>query len=157
MTDTQAQIDEAISRIPAYGLPSVHTQEHLLDAALESDDIEVVKAHLQHVWDHYQALEFALASYDFNKGALLDGIEDHDLQEAWAADPAGVAVQAIGTNIILATYEAAHSAETFAQMLGINPTDMLRDVYAEALGGEDAFNDPTAADGVVDTEEGEDQ
>lgn len=153
--EAQERLDAEIEQIPAYQLPSVKTQDSLLNEALASDEPEFIKSVLLHTWLHYQALEFALASYDFNKTAFEEGVEEHGLTDLLATDPAAVASQVIGTNLILSSYQAAHMAQFVGALTGEDDLALaLRTMY-EGLDFEAPAEDTADiidTDGAGDTE-----
>lgn len=58
-----SKLSDLILRRTAGALPSSRTSS-ILDNTLKSNDIDLVKAQLMHVWAHYQALEFMVHDRD---------------------------------------------------------------------------------------------
>lgn len=107
-------------------LPSTRT-ESLLYVALESDDIEVVKANLTHVWLHYQSLELAVA----NAANVEESLEELSKNPAFDQDlpPFSLAARFFSSVVILNAYELAHRAGAFARMLDVLPTIAVKEMH----------------------------
>ena len=71
MTAITNTLDILLPLTPAGALPSSRTEDMLQDA-LDSDNIDVVKAQLAHIWGHYQSLEFMLNSLAHDPAGVIE-------------------------------------------------------------------------------------
>ena len=123
---TTPKLDEVLPLRTAGALPSSRTEDMLAEA-LASDDIEHVKAQLQHVWGHYQSLEFALVEAAANTTGIRDGILEYGLQDE---DPVDIVARIIALPVLEQAYNAAHrSLDGVA--IGMTVPDTLRLIYSD--------------------------
>lgn len=123
----------------AGALPSSRTQD-MLQAALDEEDIEQVKAQLKHVWGHYQSLEFILNSHELHANALRAvQAQNPDI------DIATLAARYYASVVLDQAYENAH-ATLFLVQFGITVPQALRAIYKEL-----DYSDPER-EPVIDTE-----
>ncbi|AYN56937.1 hypothetical protein HOU45_gp52 [Microbacterium phage Armstrong] len=133
---------DAVLPLRTHGaLPSSRTEDQTV-RALESDNIDEVKAQLAHVWAHYQSLEFIVNAVSKN----LEGIDVAATNGILPYADAEVALRVLATEGIEGAYQLAHATMDYIAFLGMTPPDAVRAVYAGA--GFD-FSDPER-EGAVD-------
>lgn len=130
MTATEAtqptKLSDLIPARTSGALPSSRT-ERLLTEALESDDINTVKAQLVHVWGHYQALEFFLSGVTANKETLQAALDDPALEHD--IDPLDLAIGFFATGAVDIAYDAAHQTGMLTSLLGMTVPQALRMMF----------------------------
>lgn len=111
-------------------VPSTATEQMLADA-LASDNIDTVKAHVAHIWAHYQSLEFFLTNTAVNLKALRSALEEPRVEND--LDPVEFLVNYYAGPAVLLAYEAAHDLDVYVHLMGMNVPDALRTYYDEAV------------------------
>lgn len=147
MTEATIKLSELIAPRTAGALPSSRTVS-LLDEALASDDIDVVKAQLVHVWAHYQSLEFILNGAAENI-ETINNARSSDRVENDVTNDLELAAGYFATGAIDVAYENAHSIGFFMQVLGLSPMDALKMIYT-TLDYSDPERDGANQDTVID-------
>lgn len=119
-------ISESMPERTAGALPSQRTKDTLLTQALESDDIETVKALMVHVWHHYESLELMLHDRAGNRELFekLDadvaaGLVDIDVTDR------ELYIGYMATGLIENAYVVSHQSGSLAAMFGYTPQDAL--------------------------------
>lgn len=131
----------------AGALPSSRTED-MLQAALDSTDLEEKNAHLKHIWAHYQSLEFALANTDLNTTILQEFADSEGIGRDQFAE---FASKFFLMAVLNSAYETAHQTGLYLA-IGFAETvpGALRQLY-QGLDYSDPERDAEEAV-VVDTD-----
>lgn len=141
--DRVAEALPELSPRTAGALPSTRTFG-MVEDALASDDIEVVKMELQHTRAHYQSLEYQLNAEDQNTELLLEAIGNGFIPEPESTEDAiRLAARFFHRAVLEAAYDTAHNTGFFVAVLGMSVQDALKQLYV----GLD-FEDPEREDAV---------
>jgi len=122
---TTTKLSDLIPPRTAGSLPSSRT-EGLLAQALESDDIDEVKAQLVHIWGHYQSLEFFLN----DRAGIAETIRNAqaaDLEQD--VDPVDLVIGFLSTGGTDMAYDLAHNALN-GVAAGYTVPEALRVIYS---------------------------
>ncbi|AVR57213.1 hypothetical protein SEA_RONA_52 [Microbacterium phage Rona] len=138
MTDFQTALDEHLPLRTAGALPGTRTFGQV-EEALNSADIDEVKAELVHTRAHYQALEYMLNSEERILETILAGIaRDAELgEEAEVPAPQTVeeavrlVVRLYGSVIVESAYDTAHSTGFFMGVLGMDLQTSLQNLFGD--------------------------
>lgn len=139
MSNETIPLSEMIPLRTAGALPSQRTKDALLTQALESDNIDLVKALMTHVWHHYESLELMLHDRESHKEMfekINAGIEAGAYDLDVSRDEMFIGYMATG--LIENAYTLSHQAGGMADLMGITPQDALPKL---AFGNLD-FSDP---------------
>lgn len=130
-------LNEAEPFRTAGALPSTRTFG-LVEDALESEDIDVVKAELAHTRAHYQSLEYTLNDEETILTELRTSIAEGEYPTPTTPDEAlELAVRVYSTAIVEVAYANAHNIDFFVVALGMHVQDALKQLYSNL-----DFSDP---------------
>jgi hypothetical protein len=124
-------------------LPSSRTESQT-EEALASDDIELVKAQLAHVWGHYQSLEFIVNAVKQNFEGVAGLVDTGFIRADDTKLGAEVALRVLAGKGIEGAYKLAHFSMDLVAV-GASPAEAIRAVYDGA--GFD-FSDPQREDQI---------
>lgn|GEM_PF-5957228 len=132
MSDFTDKLNQTFPVRTAGALPSTRTYG-MVEEALASDDIEVVKAELVHSRAHYQALEYMLNSEARLIETFLDGLanDPETPKPETTEDVVRILARVYGTVVLEAAYDTAHSTGFFMGVLGMDLQTALQNLYAD--------------------------
>ena len=132
-------LNEAEPFRTAGALPSTRTFG-MVENALESDDIDVVKAELVHTRAHYQSLEYILNDEETILTSLRASIAAGEYPTPTTPDEAlELAARVYSKVIVEVGYDNAHNIGFFVGVLGMSVQDALKQLYTTL-----DFSDPDA-------------
>ena len=131
-------LNEAEPFRTAGALPSTRTF-WMVEDALESDDIDVVKTELVHTRAHYQSLEYILNDEQTILTSLRAAIEAGKYPTPTTPDEAlELAVRVYSKVIVDGGYDNAHNIGFFIEALGMSVQDALKQRYSNLDFGDPA-------------------
>lgn len=134
MSNNNIQLDNIIPLRTAGALPSSRTED-MLETALASDNIDAVKTELEHVWAHYQSLEFMLNATAQNSAAIDGSVKEILGDEGYAtATPAELieaATRVVAGPVLENAYLVAHHAGFGARVTDSTISSALRECYPQ--------------------------
>lgn len=139
------RLDQLNPARTAGSLPAARTMVQV-ESALASDNIDAVKAELEHTRAHYNSLEYALFSARAAKQTLLDGIESGLYPTpSSTAEAIELTLRIVAEDTIEAAYDIAHMAGDAANRAGVPVEDAIRAGFSNL-----DFSDPDRE--VTDTD-----